>query len=47
LVVTGRPSIALRDHLRSSSTVSSSYDSPGETVDEFLDTFRQALEDIN
>jgi peptidoglycan hydrolase-like protein with peptidoglycan-binding domain len=47
LVVTGRPSIALRDHLRSSSTVSSSYDSPGETVDEFIDTFRKALEQIN
>ena len=47
LVVTGRPSIALRDHLRSSSTVSSNYDSPGETVNELLDTFRQALERIN
>ncbi|HVR66416.1 MAG TPA: peptidoglycan-binding protein [Verrucomicrobiae bacterium] len=47
LVVTGRPSIALRDHLRSSNTVSSSYVQPEESVDDFIDTFRQALEQIN
>ena len=47
LVVTGRPSIALRDHLRSSNTVSSSYVQPDESVDDFIDTFRQALEQIN
>jgi peptidoglycan hydrolase-like protein with peptidoglycan-binding domain len=47
LVVTGRPSIALRDHLRSSSTVSRNYQSPGESVDEFINTFRKALEQIN
>lgn len=47
LVVTGRPSIALRDHLRSSNTVSGNYVSPGEPMDEIIDSFRQALEQIN
>lgn len=47
LVVTGRPSIALRDHLRSSNTVSGNYVAPGEPVEQFIDTFRQALEQIN
>ena len=47
LVVTGRPSIALRDHLRTSNTVSGNYVAPGEPMDEIMETFRQALEQIN
>jgi peptidoglycan hydrolase-like protein with peptidoglycan-binding domain len=44
LTVTGRPSLTLRDHLRSSSTVSSSYVAPGATVEQLIDAFRQAVE---
>ncbi len=47
LVVTGRPSIALRDHLRSSNTVSGSYVQPDQSVEDFIDSFRQALEQVN
>lgn len=47
LVVTGRPSVALRDHLRSSNTVSSNYVQPDQTVEDFIDTFRQAFEKVN
>ncbi|HVR67738.1 MAG TPA: peptidoglycan-binding domain-containing protein [Verrucomicrobiae bacterium] len=44
LAVTGRPSLALRDHLRSSSTVSSNYVSPGLTVEQMINELRQATE---
>jgi peptidoglycan hydrolase-like protein with peptidoglycan-binding domain len=44
LAVTGRPSLALRDHLRSSSTVSSNYVSPGLTVEQIINELRQATE---
>ena len=43
LVVTGRPSIALLQHLRSSGTVSRNYNSSGETVQQLIDTLRQAV----
>jgi len=47
LAVTGRPSLALRDHLRSSSTVSTNYVSPGDTLEEFIDAFRQSVDQSN
>jgi len=47
LAVTGRPSLALRDHLRSSSTVSTSYISPGATVEQFIEAFRESVEQSN
>jgi peptidoglycan hydrolase-like protein with peptidoglycan-binding domain len=47
LAATGRPSLALRDHLRSSSTVSTSYVSPGDTLEEFIDAFRQSVDQSN
>jgi peptidoglycan hydrolase-like protein with peptidoglycan-binding domain len=45
LVVTGRPSVALLEHLRSSNTVSSNYVSPGDTVEEMIEALRQAVEE--
>ncbi len=44
LVVTGRPSLALLDHLRSLSTVSQNYDPAGATVQQLIEAFRQAVE---
>jgi peptidoglycan hydrolase-like protein with peptidoglycan-binding domain len=44
LTVTGRPSLALRDHLRSSSTVSSNYVSPGDTLQQMMEELRQVTE---
>ena len=47
LVVTGRPSLALRDHLRSSSTVSSRYVSPGDTLQQMMEELREAVGESN
>jgi peptidoglycan hydrolase-like protein with peptidoglycan-binding domain len=44
LAVTGRPSLALRDHLRSSSTVSRNYVSPGDTLQQMMEELRQVTE---
>jgi peptidoglycan hydrolase-like protein with peptidoglycan-binding domain len=47
LAVTGRPSLLLLDHLRTSSTVSRNYVQPGETVDDFIDYFRETVNELN
>jgi hypothetical protein len=38
------PSLALRDRLRSSSTVSRNYVSPGDTLQQMMEELRQATE---